>query len=171
MSVPTLQGFDHATLKANFRYFPLTGNVYRIKKNGALQGPLRSEDGEGYLRVRFRGKTIRLHQLGFFFFYGYIPTWPMLVDHEDRNRSNNRAQNLRAAHSSENQANKSVQKNNTSGHSGVHFDKDARKWRFRLRMSGKLVASGYAMSKEDASEMYNYYKQLYYMGFARLNAC
>ena len=45
------------------------------------------------------------------------------VDHIDRNTSNNHLQNLRWATRSENQMNRSKQSNNTSGVTGVHWNK------------------------------------------------
>ena len=50
------------------------------------------------------------------------------VDHIDKNRSNNKSSNLRWATGSDNQRNKGIAKNNSSGVSGVCFDKDKNCW-------------------------------------------
>ena len=50
------------------------------------------------------------------------------VDHIDKNRSNNKSSNLRWATGSDNQRNKGIAKNNSSGVSGVCCDKDKNCW-------------------------------------------
>ncbi len=50
------------------------------------------------------------------------------VDHIDHNRGNNRVNNLRWVTSSENQRNRSICTTNTSGVSGVCFDKRENSW-------------------------------------------
>ena len=50
------------------------------------------------------------------------------VDHIDKNRSNNNSSNLRWATGSDNQRNKGIAKNNSSGTPGVCFDKDKNCW-------------------------------------------
>ena len=46
------------------------------------------------------------------------------VDHIDKNRSNNKSNNLRWVSASDNQRNKGIAKNNVSGISGVFCDKE-----------------------------------------------
>lgn len=58
---------------------------------------------KGYMRVQFWGKSYLAHRLAVFFITG---EWPAIqVDHRNRNRSDNRYDNLRRATSSQNQAN------------------------------------------------------------------
>lgn len=56
----------------------------------------------------------------------YIMDCPkgMVVDHIDGNISNNRKNNLRICTSQQNSCNISKCRNNTSGHNGVHWDKE-----------------------------------------------
>ena len=50
------------------------------------------------------------------------------VDHIDKNRSNNKSSNLRWTTGSNNQRNKGIAKNNSSGISGVFCDKEKQCW-------------------------------------------
>lgn len=68
------------------------------------------------------GKTIAMHV-----FLGF--KWH---DHADRNPLNNRKHNLRLCSRQENNRNKSIRSNNTSGITGVYFDKRAKKWTAEL---------------------------------------
>lgn len=59
------------------------------------------------------------------------------VDHADMNGLNNQRDNLRACTRSENQRNRSTDRNNTSGFKGVSWDKNRGKWRAYIRLNGK----------------------------------
>ena len=54
------------------------------------------------------------------------------VDHKNKNRMDNREENLRIATNSNNNANKSKQRNNTSGFTGVFLNKD-NKWQVNIQ--------------------------------------
>lgn len=71
-------------------------------------------------------------------------------DHTDRNPLNNRKYNLRNATFSENARNKSVQKNNTSGVTGVSWDTSRNKWESRISINGKSIILGRFVEKDDA---------------------
>ncbi len=85
-------------------------------------------------------KMILMHQL--LGFYGY--------DHKDRNELNNLESNLRPCTISQNGMNRNVQKHNTSGYSGVSWDKDKNKWRVRINIDKKETTVGFFTNKEDA---------------------
>jgi hypothetical protein len=50
----------------------------------------------------------------------------------------------------ENQMNRSMQSNNTSGIKGVHFHKNTNKWRARISIDGKQKHLGLFTNIEDA---------------------
>lgn len=52
----------------------------------------------------------------------------MVVDHKDGDRANNRRSNLRICTNSENRINKGIISTNTSGHTGIYWNKSRRKW-------------------------------------------
>lgn len=59
----------------------------------------------------------------------------VVVDHINRNRLDNRKVNLRLCTNQENCRNMSLKKNNTSGFSGVMWDKTRNKWVARLKLN------------------------------------
>lgn len=75
---------------------------------------------------------------------------PAQTDHVNRNKLDNRKQNLRPADHSLNGLNRDPQANNTSGVRGVDFDKRRGKWAARIHVRGKTHYLGRFASKPDA---------------------
>lgn len=100
----------------------------------------------GYFTSRIGKKTIWLHRI--------IMDCPsgMVVDHigGSDTKNDNRKQNLRICTNYENGMNCANKKNNTSGVSGVHWEKNARKWCVRIRIKGKRVVLGRFESFDEA---------------------
>lgn len=71
-------------------------------------------------------------------------------DHIDRDTLNNRRYNLRPATHAENSRNQSLHKNNTSGVTGVSWNKRDSKWSAEIRINGEHLYLGYFINKEDA---------------------
>ena len=71
-------------------------------------------------------------------------------DHRNGNGLDNRRKNLRYATPSENQHNKGVQRNNTSGYKGVTFNRPSGKWKALIVLDGKVYTIGYYNTKEEA---------------------
>lgn len=81
---------------------------------------------EGYIKVHFKGKPYRAHRLAFLYMTG---EWPKdQVDHINHIRDDNRWRNLRDVSHQENHRNMTRQKNNTSGVTGVYWEKAKKKW-------------------------------------------
>ena len=72
------------------------------------------------------------------------------VDHINNDFNDYRKSNLRICNNSENNRNIGLQKNNTSGITGVDWDKQHNKWRARLTIYGKEKQLGLFIKKEDA---------------------
>jgi len=72
------------------------------------------------------------------------------IDHIDRNRTNNNADNLRWSTYQENLMNRSIFRNNTSGHKGVYLHKPTGKWYACAQINLKLTNLGYFDTKEEA---------------------
>jgi len=68
------------------------------------------------------------------------------IDHEDRNKANNRITNLRLLSRSENILNSGLRSDNISGHRGVCFDASRNKWLARF----DTVFIGRFNTKEEA---------------------
>lgn len=71
-------------------------------------------------------------------------------DHIDRNPLNNRKYNLRKASFAENARNKSLQKNNKSGVSGVYYDSINAGWAAQITVNNKQIKLGLFCTKQDA---------------------
>lgn len=65
------------------------------------------------------------------------------IDHINRDRSDNRICNLRWVTHLENNDNKGKQKNNTSGHKCITYNKKDKKWRFQKRYHKKRVIKSF----------------------------
>lgn len=98
---------------------------------GSIAGGVHKSSG--YCFVRFRGKLLAAHRIVFALHHGYFPKE---VDHIDLNRSNNKISNLRAATTSQNECNKGLQRNNSSGVKGVNWDKSSGMWKARVAVNG-----------------------------------
>lgn len=72
------------------------------------------------------------------------------VDHKNKNRADNRKQNLRCCSALENNWNKSLYATNTSGVTGVSFDKQRKRWVASITHNGKRIFIGRFHDKEDA---------------------
>lgn len=72
------------------------------------------------------------------------------VDHKNRNRTDNRKQNLRCCSLAENNRNRGLYSTNTSGVAGVSFDKQRKRWVASITYNGKKKFIGRFYNKEDA---------------------
>lgn len=101
--------------------------IIRWRKNEAIAGTKRPD---GYTQVQVGGRRYLTHRLIWKMETGQ---WPVaLIDHIDGDRSNNKWLNLREATRAQNSVNRLASKRNSSGHCGVSFRPDSRKWRARL---------------------------------------
>lgn len=73
-----------------------------------------------------------------------------IVDHINRNRADNRKKNLRICNHGENNRNRGVYTTNTSGTTGVHYDKKRKKWVASITYNCKRVFIGRYEFKEEA---------------------
>lgn len=76
----------------------------------------------------------------------------MDTDHINGNGLDNRRCNLRIVTARQNQQNQNIQK--SSKYPGVHWQKDARKWRAQIRVNGKQQYLGYYDDEETAGIVY-----------------
>lgn len=84
-----------------------------------------------------------------------------IPDHINRNPLDNRRCNLRIVDKSMNAVNCDIRLNNTSGVTGVSWDKYASSWRSYINYQGKRIELGHSKNKDDAIikrlEAENYY--------------
>lgn len=137
-------------------YDPDTGRLTwrrRANNNGAPEG---SEAGNiskslGYRFVGVCGKNILAHRLIWFMVHGTVPA---VVDHINRDKSDNRLCNLRAADKRLNAFNVKMLSTNTSGYRGVSIERSTGKWVARINDGTAYRMIGRYTSKEDAYEAY-----------------
>lgn len=105
------------------------------------------ESSKGYIasREKTANKIIKLHHLVF-----HKPQKGNDIDHIDRNKLNNKKENLREISHRFNSINTKIPKNNTSGFIGITWDKEAGKWQAFLSTSNKRKNLGRFLNKEDA---------------------
>lgn len=116
---------------------------------------------EPYVYSCVSGKTIRLHN------FIMNPEDDMIVDHIDGNPTNNRRSNLRLCTEAQNSKNKSIQRNNTSGHKGVHLNKKSGKWVSRISVDGKRIVLGTFDKFDDAVNARKEADEKYFGEFSR----
>ena len=94
----------------------------------------------------------------------------LLVDHENRNRLDNRRANLRIATHSQNQFNKGkTRRKTTSQFVGVTFVKSIGRWRAQIMLDRKNIYLSSFDSEIDAAKAYDAAAKKYHGEFARLN--
>ncbi len=140
-------------LQKLFTYNPETGefrNKIDRASNARKGGLIKSNHSCGYRRVNVEGNLYYTHRLIWIYLYGRIPT-KFVIDHIDGNTSNNKIQNLRCVPISQNQRNRKICTQNTSGQSGVYFRKDTKRWTAQITNNeGKRLSLGCFKSKEEA---------------------
>ena len=92
-------------------------------------------DSGGYVVIKIDGKLYKAHRLAVLYVKGR--NFIGKVDHINRTRNDNRYTNLRVTTAAGNCNNKSLMRNNTSGHPGVYWQKKAAKWRAFIWVGGK----------------------------------
>ena len=73
-----------------------------------------------------------------------------LTDHINRNTLDNRKENLRTADMRLNSINRGLQSNNTSGHRGISWAKNIKKWETYIWNNGLRIRLGYYKIIKDA---------------------
>lgn len=91
------------------------------------------------------------------------------VDHKDQNVLNYLRSNLRLATRSQNNANRGLNSNNTSGYKGVMFHKQTQKWKAFIKIDRKQIHLGLFHDPKDAALAYDRAAQSLFGEFARPN--
>ena len=107
-------------------------------------------NAHGYREIKVFGRYYRAHRLAWLYVTGSIPDGD--IDHINHNKTDNRIQNLRVVSSNENSKNRPAQSNNSSGCTGVYFDKKSGLWISRIWVRKKQIRLGCYKSKESAIE-------------------
>lgn len=90
-------------------------------------------------------------------------------DHENHDTLDNRRKNLRIATHNQNEWNKGLRKNNSSGYKGVSWSKHKRKWEAQIWFNGKGIYLGRFPTAEQAARAYDEAANKLHVEFAVLN--
>jgi hypothetical protein len=128
-------------------YNPKTGDLIWIVslapriKVGDIAGT-RHKDGciqIGFVR-NYKAVLVKAHHVAWYKYYGYWPTFEL--DHKRHRRWDNRIKKLRRSNRSTNNMNRSLAKNNTTGVSGVYYDKSRNKYVAEIMVRQKKIFLG-----------------------------
>jgi len=101
-----------------------------------------------YIVIYVRGRQYQAHRLIWLYHHGYLPEPE--IDHINRNRTDNRIENLRQVSVVCNQRNRGNPQNNCSGIKGVWQEKKSQIWRAGIRVNGKQCVLGSFQYKYEA---------------------
>ena len=93
----------------------------------------------------------------------------LYVDHINHDLKDNRKANLRICTNQQNQMNRSISKNNTSGYKGVSFDKTKNKWFAQVALNRIPKFLGYYDTKEEAHNARVDYERIHFGEYAYNN--
>lgn len=147
-----------------FRYDVATGELFWRESQGHTRsGMIAGTPNQGYLRVGIDRKIYFVHRIIFLYCHGYLPEHQ--IDHIDKNKSNNRIDNLREATNQCNQRNVGNPKDNSSGVKGVCWSKQFKKWEAQIGVNNNKISIGRFNKFCDAVRArYNKEKQLKWSG-------
>ena len=152
---------------SEYRDIPGYDGKYKISRSGevlSIQGAslkkLKQDINQhGYCIVKLskdnQKRKERIHRLVYQSFVGKIPDG-MVIDHIDRNKLNNNADNLRLTTYSVN----NINCDRVDKAKGFHKVKE--KFKVTISVDGKSKSIGYFNTEEEASKAYNAAKQMYH---------
>lgn len=145
-------------------YDPITGLFLWRAKEATFPGATRwnsihagveagSVTVNGYRRIcfMFNGKrqNFILHRLAWFMVHGRLPAGQ--IDHINRRRNDNRILNLRDVDATENNRNRSLRHDSSSGATGVTWNTRLQKWQASVNTNGRRHHLGVFLSIAEAS--------------------
>jgi hypothetical protein len=156
-------------LRKLLRYDPETGKLYWLARDREFCDSLRSwngwntrypgteaftaDSGHGYKVGAIFGVKYYAHRVIFAMQNGYWPDTE--IDHIDRNRSNNKLENMRQATTSGNSANRVSKPGSSSKFLGVCWNKRRQRWAAQISKNGKTVLLGHFASEREAAQAYD----------------
>lgn len=132
-------------------YDPETGILTRkIRTSSRVQvgAPAGTVNRGSYVRIRLKSKLYLGHRLAWLIMTGDFP--PAQIDHINGNIRDNRWQNLRAVTGQENDRNRAVRRDSSSGVMGVRRHNRADGWVARITVSGRRINLGYFKTLDEA---------------------
>jgi len=130
--------------------------IYIKEKNDSWRKLKFCNNKGGYKILCINRKTYLVHRIIAYLFIGLnIDNPKEIIDHIDRNPSNNKIENLRIVSKLENQWNTDAK--------GYNFRKDKNKWRARIKVNYKEIHLGHFDTEEEARQSYLDAKAFYHV--------
>ena len=124
--------------------------IWRVSRGKAREGSVAGNvNNNGYMRIKIYRKEHLAHRLAWLWSFGYFPEHQ--IDHINRDRADNRIENLREVSRSCNLRNSKLSVDNTSGVKGVSWDKIDKRWRAHIKINGKTICLGLHETLIDAA--------------------
>ena len=161
-------------LRSVLDYDPITG-IFKWKKStaqaikiGQIAGYARKCKSGNYVWLRVYPYQYAAHRLAYYYITGIDPE-DLEIDHINRNGLDNRFSNLRLAQHIQNGKNKSKQKNNSTGQTGVYKveKENGIYWRVIITYDKKRQHLGYYKNFIYACLIYRKAAKKYFGKFAR----
>lgn len=159
------------SLRSILHYDPETGVftwVSNVSFNPLAGKKAGTDDWRGYISIRVAKVKHKAHRLAWLYMTG---SWPKcVIDHINSDTLDNRWVNLREASFSQNQANRRISKNNSSGFKGVYLRVEAGRsprWCAVITFCGKKIRVGQFSTKEEAAAAYARAALKYFGEYAR----
>ena len=124
------------------------------------------DNRSGYIRLGINCKRYFAHRVVFLYFHGHLPK---MLDHKDRNKQNNRIDNLRECTSYQNNIHRVGNCKSTSKYKGVSWSTARKKWVAQAKVEGHMYFIGRYMDEVEAAEAYDAFVQNWHREFAHPN--
>lgn len=165
----------HGLLHETFSYDPETGILWWLKcesnrargKRAGVSRQGAKSDHTKYRHVQIGHQKYREHKIIWLYMTGHWPVPGEEIDHIN-DGTDNRWSNLRLVTKSQNQFNRKLNANNSSGYKGVFWKTPNNKWVAIIGFRGKRISLGSFDNKEEAAEVYRAKAQELHGEFARL---
>lgn len=135
-----------ARLKELLDYDPETGVfTNKVRRPGSAAGTVQSD---GYVKVRLLGGQYYAHRLVWLYVHGEFPDSDL--DHINRDRQDNRIENIRKVTRSENPHNRGLFKVNKSGFKGVSWVPRGSRWQAAIKVNHRSYHLGWHETLDSA---------------------
>lgn len=148
-------------------YNPVTGIfIWKISpRYGIEPGDIAgSVCDKGYIQIKYKQKVYKAHRLTFLFMTGKYPT--KHIDHKNTIRQDNSWGNLRESNQRQNNENRGMRSDNTSGIKGVSWSIPHKKWLVQIQVKGIKLYLGLYEDLELAELVISEARNKYHGSFA-----